>query len=156
MKTEIIVRVVDCHIFRWENEKPVFLLLKRSKNQIYPDAWQCVTGKIEKNETPNDAAIRELKEETGLTPISMWIVDQVNHFFEVKSNRMNLIPVFGVQVDSTNITLSVEHNDYKWCSVDEGIDLIMWNQQKQGLFNFHHMLTKEPQKLKLSAIFNKK
>ena len=87
MKTEIVVRVVDCHIFRWDNGEPVFLLLKRSENQMYPGIWQCVTGKIEKN---------------------------------------------------------------------EGVDLMMWNQQKQGLINFHQMLTKEPGKLKLSIIFNKK
>ena len=113
MKTEIVVRVVDCHIFHWENAKPVFLLLKRSENQIYPSIWQCVTGKIEKNEKPHETANQELKEETGLTPISMWTVDQVNHFFESKQNRMNLIPVFGVEVESTIINLSPEHTEYK-------------------------------------------
>jgi len=155
MKTEIVVRVVDCHIFRWEDEKPVFLLLKRSENQIYPGVWQCVTGKIEKNETPNDAALRELKEETGLVPSSMWTVDQVNHFFEAEHNRMNLIPVFGVEVESPNINLSLEHTEYKWCCVNDGIDLMMWNQQKQGLINFHQMLTEKLEKLKLSTIFKK-
>ena len=155
MKTEIVVRVVDCHIFRWEDEKPVFLLLKRSENQIYPGVWQCVTGKIEKNETPNDAALRELKEETGLVPSSMWTVDQVNHFFEAEHNRMNLIPVFGVEVESPNINLLLEHTEYKWCCVNDGIDLMMWNQQKQGLINFHQMLTEKLEKLKLSTIFKK-
>jgi len=69
---------------------------------------------------------------------------------------MNLIPVFGVEVESSNINLSPEHTEYKWCSVNEGVDLMVWNQQKQGLLNFHKMLTKEPGKLKLSIIFNKK
>ena len=81
MKTKIVVRVVDCHIFRWDNGEPVFLLLKRSENQMYPGIWQCVTGKIEIGEKPHETAIRELQEETGLTPISTWTIDQVNHFF---------------------------------------------------------------------------
>ena len=156
MKTEIVVRVVDCHIFRWDNGEPVFLLLKRSENQMYPGIWQCVTGKIKKNEKPHETATRELKEETRLVPSSMWTIDRVNHFFEAEQNRMNLIPVFGVQVESTIINLSPEHTEYKWCSIDEGVDLLLWNQQKQGLLNFHQMLTKEPEKLKLSIIFNKK
>ena len=80
MKTEIVVRVVDCHIFRWEDTKPVFLLLKRSENQMYPGIWQCVTGKIEQNEKPHETAIRELKEETGLVPCSMWTVDRESYF----------------------------------------------------------------------------
>ncbi len=150
--TEIVVRVVDCHIFRWENGKPRYLLLKRSESQLYPGIWQCVTGKIEADEKPHEAALRELKEETGLTPISMWTVDQVNHFFEAELNRMNLIPVFGVEVESPNISLSPEHTKYKWCSIDEGVDLLLWNQQKQGLINFHQMISKEHEKLKLSKI----
>ena len=156
MKTEIVVRVVDCHIFRWEDGNPLYLLLKRSENQMYPGIWQCVTGKIEKNEKPHETATRELKEETGLTPISMWTVDQVNFFFEAEHNRMNLIPVFGVEVESSIINLSPEHTEFKWCSIGEGVDLLLWNQQKQGLLNFHQMLTKEPGKLKLSIIFYKK
>ena len=122
---------------------------------MYPGMWQCVTGKIEKEEAPNDAALRELKEETGLVPSSMWTVDQVNHFFEAEHNRMNLIPVFGVEVESSIINLSPEHTKYKWCSIDEGVDLLLWNQQKQGLVNFHQMLIEKLEKLKLSTIFKK-
>ena len=85
----------------------------------------------------------------------MWTVDQVNHFFEAEHNRMNLIPVFGVEVESPNINLSLEHTEYKWCCVNDGIDLMMWNQQKQGLINFHQMLTEKLEKLKLSTIFKK-
>ena len=152
--TDIVVRVVDCHIFRWENGKPKYLLLKRSENQMYPGIWQCVTGKIKKDEKPHLAAIRELKEETGLKPLSMWIVDQVNHFFEAEQNRMNIIPIFGVEVNSTKISLSAEHTEYKWCTVYEGVDLLLWNQQKQGLITFDEMIANESEKLKLSKIFN--
>ena len=152
MNTEIVVRVIDCHIFRWENGSPTYLLLKRSESQVYPGIWQCVTGKIEHGEKPDETALRELQEETGLTPISMWIVDQVNHFFEAEQNRMNLIPIFGVEVDSLKITLSAEHTQFKWCRVKEGIELMLWNQQKQGLMNFHQMITSEPKKLALSKI----
>jgi len=123
---------------------------------MYPGIWQYVTGKIEIGEKSHETAIRELQEETGLVHSSMWTVDRVNHFFEAEQNRMNLIPVFGVEVESSIINLSPEHTEYKWCSIDEGVDLLLWNQQKQGLLNFHQMLTKEPEKLKLSIIFNKK
>ena len=42
------------------------------------------------------------------------------------------------------------------CFFRIGVDLLLWNQQKQGLLNFHQMLTKEPEKLNLSIIFYKK
>jgi len=131
---------------------PQFLLLKRSHNQVYPNIWQCVTGKIEGEEKPHEAALRELKEETGLSSKNMWTVDQVNHFFEAEQNRMNLIPIFGVEVDSHQITLSTEHTEYKWCGVDEGIKLLLWIQQKQGLKALYEMIINDSEKLELSLI----
>ena len=150
--TEIVVRVIDCHAFRLVDNKPIYLLLKRSPEQLYPRIWQCVTGKIEAGEKPHETALRELKEETGLTPLSMWTIDQVNHFFEADKNRMNLIPIFGVEVESEMVTLSPEQTEYKWCKIDEGVDLLLWNQQKQGLKTFHKMITEESKKLYLSKI----
>ena len=96
--------------------------------------------------------MRELEEETGLTPLSMWTVDQVNHFFEADKNCMNLIPIFGVEVESEMVTLSPEHTEYKWCKIDKGVDLLLWNQQKQGFKTFHKMITEESKKMFLSKI----
>ena len=150
--TEIVVGVMDCHVFRLVDNEPIYLLLKRSTEQIYPRIWQCVTGKIEAGEKPHETALRELKEETGLTPLSMWTVDQVNHFFEAEQNRMNLIPIFGVEVESEMVILSTEHTEYKWCKIDNGVDLMLWNQQKQGFKTFHKMITEESKKMSLSKI----
>ncbi|NIU00547.1 MAG: NUDIX domain-containing protein, partial [Nitrosopumilaceae archaeon] len=48
-------------IFRDEGGKKLFLLLH------YPSGhWDFVKGKIEKNENPREAAIREAREETGI------------------------------------------------------------------------------------------
>ena len=61
----ILVRVVDAYIFRNTDKGIKFLILKRAKTKIYEHLWQGVAGKIEKNEEAWQAAIRELKEETG-------------------------------------------------------------------------------------------
>ena len=79
-----------------------YLLLKRSSNQIYPNIWQCVTGKIKLNESEHKAAIRELKEETGLSPINFWTLDHVNYFYESKKNRMNLETRIVSKIDEKN------------------------------------------------------
>ncbi len=138
--TKIQVRVIDCHILRWVDGAPEFLLLKRSKKVEYPEIWQCVTGKIEPNELPYQTAIRELKEETNLVPKSMWAIDMVNHFYEAIEDRMNLIPVFGVEVKNSDIILSHEHSEYKWCNIEKATPLLLWKQQKEGLREFHSML----------------
>ncbi|MBC8214828.1 MAG: NUDIX pyrophosphatase [Candidatus Marinimicrobia bacterium] len=150
--TNIVVRVIDCHIVRWNNDIPEFLLLKRADNVIYPGIWQCVTGKIEQNEKPYQTAIRELHEETGLQPQAMWTIDQVNHYYEAELDRMNFIPIFGVEVSESKISLSDEHTNYKWCPIEEASDLLLWTQQKNGLLEFHNMLTTKTEKLDLTKV----
>lgn len=41
-----------------------FLLCKRNENQSHANRWFIPTGKIERGETPREAAVRELYEET--------------------------------------------------------------------------------------------
>ena len=50
--TEIIVGVMDRHVFRLVDNEPIYLLLKRSPEEIYPGIWQCVTGKVEVGKNP--------------------------------------------------------------------------------------------------------
>ena len=51
-------------LYRIEDSKKLFLLLH------YPSGhWDFVKGKMEKNETSHETAIRETKEETGITDI---------------------------------------------------------------------------------------
>ena len=150
--TDIVVRVIDCHVMYKEDGLPKFLILKRSHDKIYPGIWQCVTGKIEPEEEPIESAIRELKEETSLNPVQKWTIDIVNHFYESKHDRMNLIPVFGVEVNNIKVVLSDEHCNYRWCEINEALKLLTWNQQKKGLIEFNNMLTGQSQKLSLTKI----
>lgn len=145
--TDVLVRVIDCHITYLQDEEPKFLMLKRSPQIIYGGSWQCVTGKIKLGESPVETAIRELKEETGLSPINKWTVDQVNNFYEAEFDRMNLIPIFGIEVDTLIVNLSNEHCDYRWCNIKEAENLFTWTQQKNGLLAFNKMLTSQKEKL---------
>ena len=65
---------------------------------------------------------------------------------------MNLIPVFGVQVKSKEVTLSSEHKEFLWSNYAIVHENLFWNQQKQGLKTFKDMLDGSNYKLKLSQI----
>ena len=148
----IRVSVVDCHVVYWEADIPQYLTIKRAADDRYPLIWQCVTGGINDNELAYKAAIRELKEETGLYPYKMWTVDQVNSYYDPKYNKVFLIPIFGVEVKSKDVKLSSEHIDFYWGGVENVEEKMLWNQQKSGLRGFHEMLTKDGKKLELSEI----
>ena len=137
---QIKVRVVDCYVYRRTDDGILFLLMKRNLNKIYEHLWQGVAGKIEEGETSFEAAIRELKEETGLSPVNMFVADHVSKFYEVHGDRINLVPVFGIEVDSEIINLSEEHISYKWVDINEALNTLVWNGQKKGIQTVHDMV----------------
>ena len=138
--TEILVRVIDAYVYSYEDNKLSFLLLKRSKTKIYEHLWQGVAGKIEKNELAWQAALRELKEETGLTAQRIFVADYVSKFYEKHGDRINLVPVFGIEVKNKKVSLSEEHCNFKWLSFKKAHAKLTWNEQKKGLKVVHSML----------------
>ncbi len=153
---EVKVRVVDCYIYRHTLDGIRFLLMKRNLNKIYEHLWQGVAGKIEKGETSSEAAIRELKEETGLSPFNIFVADHVSKFYETHGDRINLVPVFGIEVDSENVILSEEHISYKWVDIDEAIETLVWNGQKKGIQTVNDMVINNDDRMIWSKVeFNK-
>ena len=55
----------DCIVFNKEDDK-IFVILIQRKNEPYKDCWAFPGGFINIDESAEAAAIRELKEETGL------------------------------------------------------------------------------------------
>ncbi len=152
----IEVRVIDAYVYRSTSAGLLFLILKRAKTKIYEHIWQGVAGKIEDGETSWEAATRELKEETGLAPLKMFVADHVSKFYETNGDRINLVPVFGIEVDSKDVTLSDEHIDYKWLDFEEAFDTLIWNGQKQGLKTVYNMLLKNDDRIRWTTIELKK
>jgi dATP pyrophosphohydrolase len=148
----VTVRVVDCYVYRHTDDGLKFLLMKRNLNKIYEHLWQGVAGKIEDGETAPEAAIRELKEETGLDPVNMFVADHVSRFYEVHGDRVNLVPVFGMEVDSDEVMLSEEHVDFKWVTIKEALNTLVWNGQKEGIQTVHDMVISDDDRMRWSKV----
>lgn len=130
----IISNLIEAHIFRIKNGEMEFLLLKRSPEQYYPNLWQMVTGKIKENETAYQSALREIKEETGLTPEKFWVAPTVNSFYSPDKDYICLLPVFATRVnDECEIKLSKEHTEYKWVNPEEAKQLLAWDGQRKSV-----------------------
>lgn len=90
------------------------LLIRRAAGYLGV-SWQMVSGKIEKGEKAWEAALREIREETGITPDRFYSADRLETFYEVSQNCINLIPVFVAFVDSEQkVVLSSEHTEFQW------------------------------------------
>lgn len=156
-KTEIImaqaiIRVIDAYVFRQTADGLRFLLLQRNVNKIYEHLWQGVAGKIEAGEEAWQTAVRELKEETGLTPKRLFAADHVSSFYEAHGDRINLIPVFGIEVDSAEVVLSGEHSGYRWVNLDTALQLLVWRGQRNGLKAVQDMVTSGDERMRWSEV----
>lgn len=93
------------------------LLLKRSeiKNGWGNNQWGLVGGGVEKNEEPENACKREIKEETNLN---------INKFVEkvvIQRNPDSVEHIFACRYNDepTNVTLNKEHTNYGWFDINE-------------------------------------
>ena len=126
--------MIEAHVFREVKGGIEFLMLKRAEKEIYPGLWQMVTGKIRRNEKAFKAALREIKEETGLIPQRLWVVPNVNIFYSHENDYISLLPVFAAKVDGRKkIKICHEHCDWKWVKPAEAKKLLAWPGQKKSV-----------------------
>jgi len=149
---KVVIRVIDAYVFNRKNKEIRFLLLKRAKTKIYEHLWQGVAGKIESGETSWEAAIRELKEETGFEPVRMFVADHVSNFYEAHGDRVNLVPVFGIEVENEEVILSDEHCEFQWVDFDTAYQTLIWVGQKDGIAAVFNMLNSDDDRIKWSEI----
>lgn len=127
-------RLIDLYPYRINGKKPEFLLLKRAGKKIYAGQWRMVGGKAEPGEAYWQAALRELREETGLIPIKMWTIPSVNTFYEHVSDTVYHIPAFAAELDaSAEPVLDDEHSAFEWFSLENAEEQIRWPEQKRLL-----------------------
>ena len=149
---KVVVRVIDAYVFNRKSKEIRFLLLKRAKTKIYEHLWQGVAGKIEAGEAAWEAAIRELKEETGLEPVRMFVADHVSKFYEAHGDWVNMVPVFGIEVEDEEVKLSDEHCEFKWVDFNTAHQTLIWSGQKDGIAAVFNMLNSDDDRIKWSEI----
>jgi len=95
-----------------------FLLIKRSENKTRSGIWEFPAGKVELLEDIQNAAVREMKEESGLTPKKIgYIGYHERHGRERKQHKV--YHNFFVEEFEGEVELSDEHDDYKWVAKEE-------------------------------------
>jgi 8-oxo-dGTP pyrophosphatase MutT (NUDIX family) len=97
------------------------LALQRTQGTRCPGAWEIVHGHIEPGEEPADAAIREVREESGLTVARLYNL-RVQPFYLHRAGILELAIVFVAFVNEpANVITSGEHDRAEWLTVDEAL-----------------------------------
>jgi 8-oxo-dGTP diphosphatase len=96
------------------------LVLKRSpKDDHKPSVWETVGGGMDREETPQEALIREVNEETGLI---IKVGKPFNIFsFKKDTGEFKIGITFVCEYVSGEVILSDEHTEYRWIDPSEFI-----------------------------------
>lgn len=117
------------------------------------DQWQFVAGGGEDCETPPEAAIREIFEETGIAAASVTeLVSMAYIPAEVISQQHRkhwkkdtfVLPEYHFAFECvSDIKLSDEHLDRKWLSYREAMPRLTWDSNKTALYELNCRLLAE-------------
>lgn len=91
------------------------LVLKRKSG-----FWEFPGGGVEWGENPEKTALRETKEETGITPSELKLMGITSATYKKEeSNKHSVYIVYSGKADSEKVFITPEHSEYRWLTIDE-------------------------------------
>lgn len=105
-------------------ENDVLITLRSKERDHHPGEWEVMTGRLNKNESLEEALHREAKEELG---INLDIVSPINtfHFYRGEEKIEHVGVTFLCKHKSGEVKVDgIEEVDYKWVPLDEAIDIV--------------------------------
>lgn len=132
--TDIRVEFVDVYVLRRVAGGWQALCLRRAPGERSAGTWETVHGHIEDGERPVDAAVRELREETGLEAARLYNLSRVESFYLHRQDVFALIPVFCAFVgDGAEAMFSKEHDVCEWLPADQAAGRFGWPRERRAL-----------------------
>ncbi len=99
--------------------------------------WTLPKGLVEKDERPEDTAVREIKEETGLLTKVNCLIDEKSFWFFLKQENAKCkktVKYFLLEYISGKIEdFGWEVDDARWFPIDEAIKIVKYKTDKEIL-----------------------
>lgn len=144
-KEKILKDTTLCYI----EKDGAYLMMHRVKkqNDMNKDKYVGIGGKLEENETPLDCAVREIKEETGLTASNLLyrgIVTFVSN--EYGTEKMHL---FTTSDFNGTLNKNCNEGELVWIKKEDVYNLPIWEGDKI----FFELLEKESKFFNLTLVY---
>ena len=104
------------------NKNGRLLAARRAYGVQQGGEWELPGGKVEEGETSVEALRRELEEELGMTPRSMWLYDTVEYDYPDFHLTMECF-VCRIDADAEPARNPEVHSELRWLSRDELLDV---------------------------------
>ena len=105
-------------------EEREILLLKVEDEKV--SFWQPITGGIESGESPEEACLREIKEETGLLLACSSLTGLGDFMVKIDENLTIHKTLFLVLTEQKEIQISDEHVGAQWIALEKVSSQLYW------------------------------
>lgn len=127
-------------LFRRDNGQLLFLLLH------YPSGhWDFVKGKMENGESPKETAVRETREETGITDVEFLegFEEWIRYNFQFEGQLVDKKVVFFLgETKTEKVEISHEHLNFTWMNYVTAMEKTTFDNAKTVLSKAYSLLTK--------------
>jgi dATP pyrophosphohydrolase len=131
--TDLRVGVVDVYVIRPYRPEWLVLALQRGPNTRCPASWETVHGRIEAGETPENAAVREVREETGLAVDRLYSIT-CQPFYLHSIGVVQMAVVFAAFVlEDSDVRLGDEHVRHEWLTLPDAATRFTWPREREAL-----------------------
>lgn len=130
---DVIKPSIECWLFAESVElDALVLLLQAEAKEAHPAFWQPITGGIEPGETPEQACLRETREETSLV-LGTGRIQQLDRGIDVLINAELTVrkTLFVDVADSRKVRLSDEHIGWQWVPFRDANRLLYWPSNQE-------------------------
>ena len=125
-----------CYVARptADGQSHEFLQLCRRAGDYMAGAWTTVYGTSSEGETAWQAALRELREESGLSPREFYQLDFVQTFYTALNDTLwHAIPFIALVARQDELTLNEEHSSHRWVTRDRVDELFLWESDRASI-----------------------
>ena len=131
---------MDVYVIRADRKPWRVLALQRALSTRCPTAWETVHGRLEPDERPEDGALREVREETGLQVERLYNVT-VQPFYLHTLATVQMAVVFAAFVrEPADVALGVEHQAFEWLTLPAAAKRFAWPREREALQHIRVLL----------------
>lgn len=133
-------------MFRKENGAMYYLLLYYAKKH-----WDFPKGHLEENETDEDAAKREVEEETGISDLNLigGFKKEIKYYFKGKNKSGNkyliskAVAFYLGETKTKDVKISQEHEAFEWLPFEMAFERVTFKNSKNILKSAHKFIQRE-------------
>jgi type II secretory ATPase GspE/PulE/Tfp pilus assembly ATPase PilB-like protein/8-oxo-dGTP pyrophosphatase MutT (NUDIX family) len=130
---DVKVATVDVYVIRPLPDGWRVLVLRRGHQTRCPGSWEAVHGRIERGERPEQAAVREVLEESGLRVARLYNIT-VQPFYMAAAGVVTAAVVFAAFVDEpADVKFGEEHDHFEWLAPAEAESRFVWPRSRMVL-----------------------